>query len=151
MDDRRIRGIDVEVIRATVERIEQRDGLCHPAALVEAAKPKRSPVHDLFTWDDTQAAANWRTHEARRTINQIRIVPAEDEAPIPAFVHVTRLTESGVENGYMSTVRALSSEHRDAVIADVAKQLAGLRDRYKHLSEFQPVWDAVDGALETAA
>ena len=144
MDDRRINGVDVTVIKAAVEDIEQRDGVCHPAALVAAAKAKRSPLHDLFTWDDSEAASRWRTHEARQVINRIRVIREDTNEPMPAFVHVRCITDNGVKDGYMSTVRALASDHREAVISDVAKQLAGLRSRYKHLSEFQAVWDALD-------
>jgi hypothetical protein len=148
MEDRRINGVDVSVIKSAVEDIERRDGLCHPAALVAAAKAKRSPLHPLFTWDDSEAAGNWRTHEARRVINRIEVIRTDTETPMPAFVHVRRVTEDGVQDGYMSTVKALASDHRDAVISDVAKQLAGLRARYKHLTEFQDVWEAVDEAIE---
>jgi hypothetical protein len=150
MEDRRINGVDVQVIKATVEEIEQRDGLCHPAALVAAAKPKRSKLHDLFTWDDSEAASKWRTHQARNVINRIQVIRSDTKEEMPAFVHIRQISEEGVRDGYMSTVRALSSDHRDQVIGDVARQLAGLRSRYKHLSEFQPVWDALD-QVEVAA
>lgn len=146
----KINGVDVEVIRTAVLKIEQRDGLCHPAALVAAAKSKRSPLHDLFTWDDSEAAKNWRTHEARNVIRRIEVVEGESVGPMPAFVHIRSVTEEGVQSGYMSTIPALASDHRDEVIADVAKQLSGLRARYRHLSEFEPVWEAIDNAAVAA-
>lgn len=151
MDDRRINGVDVSVIKSAVEDIERRDGLCHPAALVAAARSKRSPLHGLFTWDDSDAAHRWRAHEARNVINRIQVVRNDLTGPMPAFVHVRCITEDGVQDGYMTTARALTSDHRDAVLADVAKQLAGLRSRYKHLIEFDGVWEAVDMLTEVGA
>lgn len=147
----KIGNVDVEAIRSAVENIERRDGLCHPSALVAAARPKRSPLHTLFTWDDGEAAAKWRTHEARNIIRQIRVETDDDDDATPAFVHVREITVEGVRSGYMSTVRAMASDHREQVIADVQKQLAGLRSRYKHLSEFDAVWEAIDQAVEVAA
>lgn len=146
----KIGSVEVEAIRTAVEGIERRDGLCHPSALVAAARPKRSPLHRLFTWDDGEAAAKWRAHEARNVIRQIRVETGDDDA-IPAFVHVREITSEGVRSGYMSTVRALASDHREQVIADVQKQLAGLRSRHKHLREFDAVWDAIDQVTAAAA
>lgn len=37
-----------------------------PRELVEAARPKDSPIHDYFTWDNTEAAEKYRLMEAAR-------------------------------------------------------------------------------------
>lgn len=150
MADRKptINGVDVETIRKVVEGIERRDGLCHPSAFVAASRPKKAPTHGAFQsedWDDRVAGPKWRTHVARNIIRQVRIeVPEQPAAEMPAFVHVRRVTDEGVEDGYMSTVRALRSDYREAVLDDALKQLDGLRRRYEHLSELSPVWAALD-------
>ena len=43
-------------------------GNLQPQAVVDFAKPKDSPLHDRFTWDDTDAARLYRLEQARRII-----------------------------------------------------------------------------------
>lgn len=139
-----IRGVPVEVIAGKIEEIEREDGVCHPSRLVEKARPKRSVLHPLFEWDDTEAARQWRTHQARRVINSIPLeVGGGTESP-PRYVSVRKITPDGVAEGYMSTTRALSSDTRDGVIADALALLRGVRARYRNINELAAVWDAVD-------
>ena len=36
-----------------------------PSIIVQSAKRKKSPLHKLFDWDDTEASQKWRLHQAR--------------------------------------------------------------------------------------
>jgi hypothetical protein len=144
MAEQTINGISAALIQRTVEKLEREHGVCHPAMLVKAARPKRSPLHDLFTWDDADAAERWRIEQARRVIRTIRVIHGNQPEVAPAFVHVTRVTDEGVQDGYMSTVRALAGDTRDGVLRDALAQLNGLRRRYQQLSELQTVWDAIE-------
>ena len=138
-------GVDVTVIAKAVQRNERKHGQCHPAQLVETARSERSPLHPLFTWDDTVAAGQWRTHQARLVINRIRVVVDEEAKKVaPMFVHVSTVTDEGVANGYMTAQKALASPARDQVLRDAVSQLAGLRRRYESLTELAPVWQALD-------
>jgi hypothetical protein len=38
-------------------------------AVLDAARPESSPIHDCFDWDDSEAAEKWRLEQARVTIN----------------------------------------------------------------------------------
>ena len=44
------------------------DGLLKPEDVVESARPINSPLHTRFTWDDTEAANQYRLQQARQLI-----------------------------------------------------------------------------------
>jgi len=144
-----IRGVSAQLIRETAEAIERRDGLCHPAAFV--AEVENDPeLRPLFEWDDATAAQLRRIEEARRVLRTVQIEVKGQEKPVPAFVHVHRVTKEGVADGYAS-VKALRPGDRAGVLADALKQMNGLRERYEQLSELAPIWEAIDRVQEAAS
>lgn len=153
MSDQVISGVPAALIAETVEQIEREQGVCHPAALVEAARPADSPLHPLFEWDDSEAARRYRVEQARRVIRTLRVTVLDKRASGPAFVHVRRVTPEGVQDGYVTTARALLGPDRPGVLKDALSQLNGLRRRYEALEELADVWNALDRveAVEPAA
>lgn len=145
---RRPYKVPAQEVGAVIEQIAEAEGKCTPQALIEAAAPEDSPVHSLFTWDDTKAAANWRTHEARNVINSItvRVVREGGDMPAPAFVSVGHVKATqGMGEGY----RPLSVVLEDPAMAEEAvwqaiMQLRAVERRYKSLKQLAPVWDAVE-------
>lgn len=137
------RSVDPEIVGKTIDRIaQQRGGICHPQDLVDAARPPRNPLHPLFEWDDEVAAEMFRRDQARQVIRIIRPVIAEsgERGAHPAFVHVNL----NGQDGYMRSEEARSNDEIwGEVLDDALKQLKGFEQRYRHLSELEPVWVAV--------
>lgn len=59
--------------------IRDRDGVAMPENVVEAAKPKASPIHNVFPWDDKIAGHQWRLHLARNLCNSLRVIVENEE------------------------------------------------------------------------
>ena len=62
--------------------------------LVKAARPKRSPIHKLFEWDDRIAAAEQRLIQARVMINSLQveiITPKGKPGNVIAFIRGSKL------------------------------------------------------------
>lgn len=60
-------------------------------AVVDAARPEDSPIHDQFEWDDSEAAEQYRIAQARRLVRSIEVVTFVKGAEIervPAFERV---------------------------------------------------------------
>lgn len=150
MAEQIINGVAASLIEREVEKIERKHGVCHPAMLVKAAAKETSPLHGLFEWDDSEAARQWRVHQARRVINTLRVVVDDQITQRPAFVHVRRITPEGVADGYMATHRALAGDTREQVLKDALGVLEGARRRYESLGELAPVWEALDEIREAA-
>lgn len=135
-------AVDPNVVGQKIEEIEERDGSCHPAVLVEEARPKSSELHPLFTWDDKVAAEKHRVNEARRVIASLSIV-SMPRSQAPAFVSV-RLPEKGVKS-YISSHRLVDNDaFMQFALEDATRQLKGLRRRYASIEELEDVWAAID-------
>lgn len=139
----RQRSIDPEIVGKTIDRIAQQNGgICHPQDLVDAARSPRNPLHPLFEWDDEAAAELYRRDQARQVIRIIRPVMADtgERASHPAYVHVN----INGHDGYMRSDTARSQDDIWSEVLDGAlQQLKGFEQRYRHLSELEPVWIAV--------
>lgn len=132
-------------IRTEIERL-QRDGLIRPADVVEAAKDEGSVLHGCFTWDDGEAAHQFRLIEARNLIRVHVTTQAADSTPIRAFVSLTpdRVMKGG---GYRAIVDVMSDEALyQQMLDDAFVQLRNVQKKYKDIKELATVWQAVDEA-----
>jgi hypothetical protein len=124
----------------------RKDGLIRPEDVVKRARNAKSPLHDHFTWDNSEAARQWRLIEARNLIRVHVVQAAEDIEPIQAFVSLTsdRVRPGG---GY----RALTDVMNDAELynqmrQDAFTQLQNMQLKYRRIVELEPVWKAFDHA-----
>lgn len=115
------------------------DGIFTPEDVVKLARPKTSPIHEFFEWDDTVAAARWRIQQARQLISSI-VVHIEDQ-DVKAF-HSVVVNE---HRGYMPVNQAMKApDIWEQVISDALDDLNGWRIRYEKYKEFAPVIKAID-------
>ena len=134
-------AVDPSYVGRVIEEIEERDGFCHPGALVNEARPARSPLHDMFEWDDFAAAEEHRKGQARRIISSLTTVDA-DVKDAPAFISVRISAEEG---SYISTAKAKQHpEYLDFAVMEAKRQLSYLRRRYGLLQDLKKVWDVID-------
>lgn len=57
---------------ALVGLVGQREpGLIHPDSVIKAARAASHPLHNYFTWDNTQAAQLWRREQATYVIQRV--------------------------------------------------------------------------------
>ncbi len=116
-------------------------GKLDPADVVEAARDETSPLHDRFTWDDGEAAHQFRLHEARNLINVcVEMLPGAKESS-PVWVSLRQDRSAG---GYRPLVRVLShAEQRAALLADAIKDMDHFRSKYHMLKELASVFAAM--------
>lgn len=79
--------LDPQAAGDELERIREAHGHLTPEIAVGEAERKRSPIHRAFTWDDGEAAHEYRKSEARNLFRSIVIVHEGGE-PEPAYVAV---------------------------------------------------------------
>lgn len=137
-------AVDAQVAGEELERIRtSRNGRLTQEDVVEEARPKTSPIHDAFEWNDKRAAHKWRLEQASYLIRQITVVYDEAPAaePIRAFVNVKR----GEDRSYVSTAQALSdADLRRQVVAAAWFELRAWRKRHAELIEFARVFALID-------
>lgn len=113
------------------------EGLLTAEAVVDAARHPDHPLHSFFTWDDTQAAEQWRLLQARGLIRKVRVLPSNDSdmPTVPKYVSLMsdRQREGG---GYRETSDVLTDDDLLAELkATAAKELQGYLDRHACLTE----------------
>ena len=166
---RRGMPVKAEIVGQELEAIQEEHGMLTPVHVVAAARAESSPLHKLFTWDDTKAGELHRQNEARFILRNLRIEyvrtsQADEPKQVRAIVSVpfVPLTtdESDESDGddeqperrmvYLSTSLALRNpQQRSYLLAQAKRDLESWRNRYATLKEFDGVVAEIDKALRT--
>lgn len=117
-----------------------------PESVLETARDKDSPLHDLFEWDDRIAAEKYRLSQARRIIQQIVLVndhPNAETRELRAFV-----TESRSDGHYQLITTVIEDPDTYEVLLKRAKfELQMFRDKYKAILELKDLFDEIDKVI----
>ena len=90
-----------KAIRLALEQLE-RDGRLTPERVIEVARPRTSPLHEFFEWDDSEAAKQWRLEQARRMIRGVEVVIMVDKRELSTVRYVRDPLAPKDEQGYVS-------------------------------------------------
>lgn len=139
--------IEKATILAELEEIQQLgDGLIRPSAVVEYARDPNTLLHSRFTWDDTEAAEQWRLEQARKIIRvhvKMTMPDKLDVVSVRAYVSLPSDRKSG--RGYRSLATVMDHADLRAELLDTAKrELRAFRRKYKTLTELAEVHSAID-------
>jgi len=154
-DTFRIPGCSPEQASAIVERLSAiytKTGQLSPADVVAEAKRAKSPLHDLFEWNDTVAANEWRKAQAQRLLREIRVERITDDGVEceHVFVNVRRI---GDESQTYRPVDEVRKTHD--YLADVSEQrLASVRSAVEDVVELRlderfPGWKGIIDAVNS--
>ncbi len=93
-----------EPVKARLAALQNENGQITPRIVVEDARRKDSPLHDLFEWDIRKAALRHHLHMARVILHsfELRIVTETITIKAPFYV---RDTSVGKDQGYVSVER----------------------------------------------
>ena len=135
---------DTKIIVALKRIAKQSGGVIKPESVVDAARPESSPLHSRFTWDDTEAAEQYRLWQARTLIRtQIKYIEVEGKAtPFRVFVSLTpdREEESG---GYRVTANVLNDKDmRAQMLRDAMDEMRRFEAKYAGLKELAELFAA---------
>lgn len=145
----RLTDDDARVIGAEVEKLGQ-----HTTAeqLLAAASSKRSPLHRFFTWDDTEAARQYRLDEARYLLRSVKVTIVSSAWGGPtstrAFVTVEKPSDGRV---YANVVSVLSdAEYRAQLLRKALADFQTWQDKYQVLEELAEIFAAGERELAKA-
>lgn len=134
------RGVDPGAVAETLDGLRDRNhGALAPDDVVEAARPDDSPLHNAFTWDDTEAAKAHRLWQARQLIRAV-VVVYPDADPQPAYVHVRSGPEpNDAPRGYYPVeVVARTPTMFGRAVDELRGQIAGIERTIRRLSDLAP-------------
>lgn len=118
-----------------------------PADVVESARPKNSPLHSRFTWDDNEAAEKYRLWQARQLIAvTVSYIGPEREGAERMRVFVS-LTSDRVDGGYREVEAVMIDPgQREIMMADALEEMERFQKKYADLQELAEVFSAMKRA-----
>lgn len=118
----------------------EKEGRLTAKNLLEANREDDAPLHDVFNWNDSEAAELYREDQARYIIRSIVVKKENVAEPIRQFIHV-----DVNENKYHSVDILLSKvDTRDSVLKMALAELQAFRKKYQGLEELAKVFAAID-------
>jgi hypothetical protein len=156
--------VDADVFGAVVEKLANGDppSTVPPRAIVDEARPRRSPIHQMFDWDDARAGEKFRAMQARKYVAQLEIVIVEVKGTRAVSTRGFFSVHDGSSRGYVPRHRILGDRDlKLQVIATARRELEIYINKYMGILSFgnfiprlQNVMDDMRRAaveLETAA
>lgn len=143
--------MSIEQVASELRALEKANGALLPADVVEAARDPDSPLHSHFTWDDSEAAAKQRLHEARSLIRKVQVEVTYRDLPITVCRYVRDPEAEAKQAGYRNIAAIKSDEElARAVLVDEMKRVANAVSRAKRLASVLGVESDID-AIGTLA
>ena len=127
--------MDRKTIADALAVIESKAGRLTPDAVIEAARPKDSVLHNCFTWDKTEAAAKQLLYEARSLIRSVRVTTVVKDRVFRTIAYVRDPSVAANDQGYISVAKLRTD-------ADMAREVL--------LEEFGRAASAMRRALEVS-
>lgn len=120
-------------------------GTNSPQALVEAARPKNSEIHDYFEWDNDAAADKYRLYQARNILLSITI---ETEAgDVRAFHNIS--LGSPNDRMYYSFDKAVSDVNLwNEIIQSALREAQQWQKKYRVYKELALISEAIEQTTE---
>ena len=120
----------------------QNNGILRPVDVLEYAKKENTALHGCFEWEDSKAAYEYRLWQARQIIRvHVTVLPGSNE-PVRAYVSL-KTDRYAKDGGYRSINAVLQDESmREQMLSEALEELSVYEDKYKRLSELQPVFHA---------
>lgn len=127
------------IVGQVMEELSQTEEGLTAQTLLDASRPKDSPLHKEFEWDNRKAAEKYRLHQAGYIIRSIVIVADETK---PA--EYTRAVFTVEDGKYESTQFIMSDEvKREKLLAIALRDLKSYERRYNNLAELSPLWSVL--------
>jgi hypothetical protein len=141
-----MRKLKDRAVIETLKKLEAQKGILLPEDVVAAAKSKRSPLHNYFTWNNDQAAREHRLQQARQLISvTVEFIGSESHGREQrVFVSLRQDRDQG---GYRSLISVMRSPNlRDSLLQDVLEEMAFFRNKFQELKELSIVFTAMNVA-----
>jgi len=105
-------------------------GQLTPSSVVEEAKKKSSPLHDLFEWNVKKAAETHWLHRAREIIGAVEVIVTTTEATVRAPMYVRDPEAKGEGYRSVTALRGDPVNARESLIFTLTVAAGHLRRAY---------------------
>ena len=122
-----------DLVKSELERIQAKhNGFLRPQDVVDAARSSKSPLHEYFEWNDSEAAQRYRLAQARALIRVAVVVEPTTAESVRAFVSLS--SDRNAAGGYRALAQVLSDEvMKETLLADALRDLTAFQRKYDAL------------------
>jgi uncharacterized protein YcfL len=146
--------LNQRIIEKELHRIQKKHGALTPPVIVEESRPENAVLHYRFTWDDSEAAHQYRLWQARQIVQVVSFLHPKMDTPVRSFQSVTLEAED--EEGqihsthiYVDTKEAFKNPAMRAQILERAhREAADFAVRYKSLVELAEIISVIKKVLD---
>lgn len=139
------KNVDPDLAVQELTRIEETYGSLTPDHILEASKDETAIFHPLFTWDDSEAAKQYRLQQARMIINNVQVVTISNGEERLISVYEIVALEDG--RAYKH-INSMSSDDIEQVKARTVRELNGLKQKLSVYKQFEKVLVKIGEATE---
>lgn len=124
-------------LESLLEDVRVKYGLLTPANVVAAARPKKSPLHSHFTWDQKENSERYLLLQAAALLRRMKI---RYENPATGELHHVRAyfpMRSGAVSAYEPTEEILADPlKKQLLLRRMRREWLEFRRRWEHMEEF---------------
>lgn len=110
--------------------------------VLEFARPKSSPIHKYFNWDDSEAAEKYRLMQARQLITCIVVVVGKDT--VRKYVTPVVIQETGKKAYVEISVARKTPYIWDQVLQRALDEALLWKARYETITKLSPIVKAIE-------
>lgn len=148
-------GVKVEVAHGELMKIKDKNGTISPDQIVDAARRKNNPLHSLFTWDNSAAAAKYRLSEASALLRSIEITYTVLPNQSRRAFEITQKKRAGdeVSKTLYGTAEEASADpdNHAALIAEAIRTLMAWRNRFRYIQDLSKLIEKIDSTIDELA
>lgn len=137
----------VQVYGKELDKIEKTNGKLTPKDVVDEARSVSSPLHEVFDWEDNEAAEKWRIQQARQLINHITVEIRYDRKikEQRAWFSVDATPdEKEVNISYVNVERVLTERPlREQMLLSAIKEAEYWREKYDQYRELNRIFSSI--------
>lgn len=133
MDDSEVKSMRQEELKEILTDLYTRRGTLNAGDLLDEAQSVDHPLHDRFTWDDSEAAVRWRIFEASNIIRSVKVeitLPDDEVVRVRAFLPTHGRESDGGRAWDYSPVENLSEVAMHRIEDEMQRDLERLRTKY---------------------
>lgn len=141
-------AVDANIVGKEFEKIEAEYGAVTSENVLESAKAEDSPIHNIFEWDDTKAAHQYRLKQAVVLICNLHVDVGEKKPlKVAAYMNVSEEKTGTFIN---ANAAFKNPDTREVVLKRAKAELTSFRKKYRDLQEFAKLFDLIDLMMEEA-
>ena len=125
------------IYKKRLELIKKQKGKLKPQYVIEDAKDKSSPLHNVFQWDDSKAGNEYRLFQARQLIARIVEVVIVEGKPVQMKSFFNIQHDKNDEQVYITLKESVTNpDYKQQVLDQLIKELEYITDLMKTFKKY---------------